>query len=133
MSSAGELRRLLAFGCVGACAFAMYLMLVATVVESGYHPVFGVSLGFIGGTAVSFWGNCRFVFKAPASLIVGRRFLATTVGGLILNVALGWVLTKAGVHYAAMTVIIFAVVPAFNYLGHRFWTFSEGPKGTIDG
>ncbi len=122
-----------AFGAVGILSFAVYLATVTAVVELGGHPVAGAVCGFATGTAVSFAGNCRWVFRVPASAMVGRRFLVTTLAGFAANVGLAWLLTAWGVHYALMTLIIFAVVPAFNYLGHRFWTFAAPPAGDAGG
>lgn len=122
--NSNELSRLAAFGIVGFAAFLVYLALVAAVVETGGSPIIGAIFGFAGGTIVSFFGNCRFVFKAAPTALAGRRFFITTLIGLGLNIALAWLLTGLGVNYVAMTVIIFVVVPGFNYLGHRFWTFA---------
>ena len=120
-----ELRRLVAFGLVGFAAFCVYLLLVAACVEAGASQVAGAVAGFAGGTIISFFGNCRFVFKTSPSAAAGGRFFVTTLVGFALNVALAWLLTSWGVHYAAMTLVIFLVVPGFNYLGHRFWTFAR--------
>lgn len=125
LSSSSELSRLAAFGIVGAAAFLVYLALVTAVVETGGSPIIGVVFGFVGGTIVSFLGNCRFVFKAAPTALAGRRFFITTVVGFGLNIALAWLLTRLGVNYLRMTIIIFVVVPGFNYLCHRFWTFGE--------
>lgn len=124
LSNSNELSRLAAFGMVGFAAFLVYLTLVAAVVETGGSPITGAIFGFAGGTIISFFGNCRFVFKAAPTALAGRRFFITTLIGLGLNIALAWLLTGLGVNYVAMTVIIFVVVPGFNYLGHRFWTFA---------
>ncbi len=121
----GELRRLAAFGLVGVAAFLVYLGLVAAIVETGGSAVIGAIIGFAGGTAVSFAGNCRFVFKASPTAVAGRRFLITTLIGFALNIGLAALLTQLGVNYIAMTLIIFMLVPGLNYLGHRFWTFSH--------
>jgi putative flippase GtrA len=120
-----ELRRLIAFGAVGFTAFCVYLLLVAACVEAGASQVAGAVAGFAGGTIISFFGNCRFVFKTSPSAAAGGRFFITTLAGFALNVALAWLLTSWGVHYAVMTLVIFLVVPGFNYLGHRFWTFAQ--------
>lgn len=125
MKTNAEARRIAAFGAVGVVAWAVYTAAVALVVESGGSPVLGVIAGFVVGTAVSFYGNVRWVFRTSVSAAAGSRFLITTSIGLALNIALAWLLTRWGVHYLPMTVIIFTVVPAFNYLGHRFWTFAE--------
>lgn len=121
-----EARRIMTFGAVGVVAFVVYTAAVALVVENGGSPILGVVAGFVVGTAVSFYGNVRWVFETSASAAAGSRFVITTSIGLALNVALAWLLTRWGVHYLVMTIIIFTIVPAFNYLGHRFWTFAEG-------
>ncbi len=129
-SSYGEdVGPILKFGAVGFVAFLVYLLCVAITIHFGGGPVAGAVLGFVGGTIISFVGNCRFVFKAAPSLVAGRRFLVTTLLGFGLNITLAWLLTRWGVHYLMMTVIIFVLVPGFNYLCHRFWTFSPQPSG----
>lgn len=120
-----EIFKLVAFVGVGLVAFIVYLLLVTFAVTIGIAPVAGATVGFVGGTTVSFFGNCRFVFRSCASTLVGRRFVVITLAGFMLNILLASLLTRWGVHYAVMTVIIFVVVSGFNYGGHRFWTFSE--------
>jgi putative flippase GtrA len=124
-TSSPELRRLVAFGLVGFAAFCVYLLLVAACVEAGASQVAGAVAGFVGGTIISFFGNCRFVFETSPSAAAGGRFFITTLVGFALNVALAWLLTSWRVHYVLMTLVIFLVVPGFNYLGHRFWTFAR--------
>jgi putative flippase GtrA len=124
-AASAELRRLAAFGAVGFASFSVYLALVAACVGAGLGQVAGALAGFVGGTVVSFFGNCRFVFRASPSTVVGGRFLATTLAGFGLNLGLAWALTAVGVHYALMTLIIFLVVPGFNYVVHRLWTFAD--------
>jgi putative flippase GtrA len=127
-----ELQRLMAFGAVGFASFCVYLLLVALCVSSGLNQIVGAMVGFAGGTVVSFFGNCRFVFKAAPSALNGGRFVATTLAGFALNVFLAWLLTSWGVHYVMMTIIIFVVVPGLNYLGHRFWTFAQPQASEAD-
>lgn len=125
-----ELRQLIAFGIVGLLSFCVYLLLVALCVAAGMGQVVGAVMGFLGGTILSFFGNCRFVFRASPSAATGARFAATTLAGFVMNVTLAFLLTYLGVHYVLMTTIIFLVVPGFNYLGHRFWSFAQQPPTT---
>lgn len=124
-AASAELKKLAAFGVVGFASFCVYLALVALCVEAGVGQIAGALVGFVGGTIVSFFGNCRFVFRAAPNTVVGGRFLATTLAGFGLNLALAWGLTALGFHYALMTLVIFLVVPGFNYVGHRLWTFAD--------
>jgi putative flippase GtrA len=124
-AASAELKRLAAFGAVGFASFCVYLALVAVCVGAGLGQIAGALVGFVGGTIVSFFGNCRFVFRAPPTTVAGGRFLATTMAGFALNLALAWTLTTLGFHYALMTLVIFLVVPGFNYVGHRLWTFAD--------
>jgi putative flippase GtrA len=119
-----EFRRLTGFGLVGLAAFAAYLAMVSATVALGGHPVLGAVFGFVLGTLVSLYGNARWVFHARAGTVVTTRFVSVTLLGFLLNLALAWSLTSAGVHHVVMTCIIFAVVPGLNYVGHRLWTFS---------
>ena len=127
-----ELARLVAFGCVGFVSFLVYLLIMSAVVETGGSPVLGAAAGFVGGTIVSFYGACRFVFEMAPSAYAGRRFVITTAIGFGLNVALAAAFTAMGLPYVVTTIIIFLVVPTFNYLGHRFWTFAQPSPGSGD-
>lgn len=122
-----ELAKLVSFGCVGLISFLVYLLMMTVVVETGGSPVLGAAAGFVGGTIVSFYGACLFVFKMAPSAYAGRRFVITTAIGFGLNIALAAAFTEMGLPYVATTIIIFVIVPVFNYLGHRFWTFAPSP------
>ena len=115
------------FVIVGAASFLSYLATMYLMVDRiGAGATAGAVAAFAVGTAVSYLGNAIWTFEAPLARDTAAKFLAVTLAGLALNVAIAWLLERAGVHYFVTTIVIFVTVPVFNYLAHRAWTFRQG-------
>jgi putative flippase GtrA len=111
---------------VGGASFVGYLATMYAVVDRlGASATVGAVAAFAVGTAVSYFGNAIWTFEAPLARDSAAKFLAVTLAGLALNVAIAWILERAGVHYVVTTIVIFVTVPIFNYFAHRAWTFRQ--------
>lgn len=118
---AGRFARFLAVGAVSAAAYLGTLEAVVRLLGSG--AVTGAALAFVAGTAVSYLGNAVFTFQRPLSARTAWRFAAVTLAGFALNLAIAWLLERAGTHHLLIGLVILAIVPAFNFAGHRLFTF----------
>jgi dolichol-phosphate mannosyltransferase len=54
------------------------------------------------------------------------RFYVVGASGVLVNLALLWLLTEAGLWYIASAVIAIAVSVTTNFIGNKYWTFKSG-------
>ncbi len=119
-------RQLLTFGIVGFASSAGYALTQSALIEvMAWHPVMAALIAFCVGVVVSYTGNSLLTFKAPMSGRTLQRFVLVTGIGMMLNLALVAAVEALGWHYAIGILIVLCIVPIFNFLGHRFWTFSS--------
>ena len=101
-----------------------YVATMAALVEGlRTSATVGAIGAFCIGTAVSYIGNTVWSFEAQWNASSARRFVVVTLAGLVLNVALAYALETVGLHYLLISLVILVIVPAFNFIGHNFWTY----------
>lgn len=123
----------LRFLVVGVGAFAAYVATQAAAVElARLSVVAATAIAFIVGTIVSYIGNALWSFEARPSLSNISRFLLITGLGFLLNIGAAALLDRLGVHYVVIAIVVFAVVPVLNFVGHRFFSFRP-TGGTLGG
>ncbi|TVQ86535.1 MAG: GtrA family protein [Deltaproteobacteria bacterium] len=106
-----------------------YVIYLALVKWSGVPPGAATIVGFILGSLVSYHFNRKYTFEASSSMVSFFRFFAVTLAGGGLNLVLV-LLLDLFLHFAIAGFIAIALAAAFNFLGHRFWTFAAGKRGT---
>jgi putative flippase GtrA len=120
----GLLRKVARFGIVGVVSSLFYVATMAALVEGlRTSATVGAIGAFCIGTAVSYIGNTVWSFEAQWNASSARRFVVVTLAGLVLNVALAYALETVGLHYLLISLVILVIVPAFNFIGHNFWTY----------
>ena len=120
----GLLRKVARFGVVGVVSSLFYVATMAALVEGlRTSATVGAVGAFCVGTAVSYIGNTVWSFEAQWNASSARKFVVVTLAGLVLNVALAYALKTAGLHYLVISLVILVIVPAFNFIGHNFWTY----------
>ena len=100
--------------------YGIYVSLVAFL---DVWPVAATTLGFVVGTMISYTLNARYTFNGshrPGSLV--RFWVVTGLGG-VLNAAAVALLSELEVHYALAGIVAIVVAAAFNFTGHKLWTF----------
>jgi putative flippase GtrA len=120
------LRQIVVFGLVGGASAATYAATQTLAIEIAGIPVLAAALlAFAAGTLVSWIGNSRATFRVPLSARTAWRFGVVTGIGMLLNLGIVALIDALGGHYALGIAAVLATVPAFNFLGHRLWTFQE--------
>ena len=120
----GLLRKVARFGIVGVVSSLFYVATMAALVEGlRTSATVGAIGAFCIGTAVSYIGNTVWSFEAQWNASSARKFVVVTLAGLVLNVALAYALETVGLHYLLISFVILVIVPAFNFIGHNFWTY----------
>ena len=118
-----ELWRFLLVG--GGCTLLQYMVLVAGVELLRMDAVTASVAGFLGSSAMNYLLNRRFTWASEVShALAVRRFLLVMLVGLALNV-LGMRLLHGYLHwhYVLSQVLTTMVTLAWNFAGHRHWTF----------
>lgn len=124
--SAGLARQLIRFFAVGGVAAIAYVAVMAIVVDGfGGRVLLGAFLAFVLATLVSFVGNALWSFGARMTPAKAAMFFAVNTVGLLLNMAIAWLLERMGVHYLLIALTVLIVVPMFNFAGHRLITFAR--------
>jgi len=84
----GQPGQLLAFGAVGALAFAVDAAILHLAILSGFGLHFGRLLSYLCAVTVSWEFNRRFTFRhtaTPASFSNWLRFAVSQLGGAVVN------------------------------------------------
>ena len=118
-------RQIVRFVAVGAVATVVhYSILIALVELAGVAPVVSTTVGYAGGTVVSYILNRRYTFKSNASHLASfPKFVALNVVGMLLNSAIFAALMGLGIWYLLAQMIATGLVLIWNFLGARFFAF----------
>lgn len=121
-----EARRLARYVLAGGLAAMTHLATMAALVESGIlRPVVASVAGFAAGLVVSYTLQRRWVFAHGGR---HRQLLPRFLTVLAIALGLNTVIVHLGtevltVHYAAVQLVAFGVIPVSNYLLNSRWTF----------
>lgn len=125
-SLAGQFIVFASAGAVGTAAH--YLVLLALVSLGKASPVMASALGFLIGLLINYLLSHHWVFRSPrphAETVV--KFVSIAMVGLGINTGLMHLaVTKVGMHYLLAQIVATSVVLLWNFMGNRFWTFSNG-------
>jgi len=120
------LRQIFSFGLVGSVSAATYAAIQAGAIELAGIPVLPAALlAFAAGTMVSWIGNSLVTFRVSLAGRTAWRFIVVTGLGMGLNLGIVAAVETVGLHYGVGIVLVLCTVPAFNFLGHRLWTFRK--------
>lgn len=131
----GELHRFLRFAVVGAIGAVFNLAVLYALAELG---VFYLLAGFIGieaGLLSNFFLNRSWTYKdrqkeGPGYVLTALyRDHAVRFVGIILNLAILWLLTSVfGLYYLTSQLIGIVVAMFWNYSGNQWWTWEPKAK-----
>ncbi len=129
--SFGEIGRLARFVLVGIVTAAAYTAALALAMEILHADLLWAAVAaFAVGTVTSYVGNSLLTFRTRMTRANARRFLAVVLAGLGLNQLIAWTVETAGLNYLFLPLAVFVVVPAFNYIGHRLYSFGAELNGS---
>lgn len=118
------LREAASFLVVGLGATAVYSATISGLVElAGLDPIPATAAGFVAGTLFSYVLNSLVSFRQTMDGRTLVRFFAVTLVGFFLNIAIMKAVLVAGFHYAVGILAVSVSVPAFNFAGHKLFTY----------
>jgi putative flippase GtrA len=113
------------FCTVGAVGYGVNLAVYSTLLHHGAHYLGAASASFLVAVTNNFVLNRLWTFRDHRGSITaqGSRFFAVSLGSLVTNLFILWVLVGAGAdRFAAQATAIVLVTP-FTFLGTRIWAF----------
>jgi putative flippase GtrA len=112
--------RVARFGLAGGVGFALDFLVLLAMLQLGFGPWLGRAVSFAAAVVATYLLNARFTFSAADS--IGPRsfvlYLAASLGGLALNVAIYAALVVAGLSPALALVCASAAAMVFNYASY---------------
>jgi putative flippase GtrA len=119
----GSFGRFLAVG--GTCTAFQYALLAALVDVAGWRPALASAGAYAAAVALNYELSRRFTFRGrAASWRSLGRFLAVSLGALLLNVAIFEAGLRAGLpHYLLAQAVATAAVVLVTWTGYRLWAF----------
>lgn len=124
--------RWLAFGAVGALAFAVHYAVTLVVVEWGHGPpVAGTLAGYLCALGTSWLGQSRLTFAdAPRHARTRVRFALTSLCGFALNgTGYAALLRYTSLDYRVALVLVILSVAVVTWILFRRWVFSGAAVG----
>jgi putative flippase GtrA len=115
----------------GAAAAVHLVVLVAAVELVRVAKPLASAVGFCCAVLVNYGLQHRFVFgRTSRHGVFLPRYVAVTLGTLVLNVALFWLLTQEmGVPYVLSQVLTIGLIVPVNFTLNRTFTFAAlGPE-----
>lgn len=119
---------LVRYGIVGIIGTLIHFLILILLVKTySLSPVLASSIGFIVVLLVSYRLNKYWTFNQINSLDKSSRFIkysVVSVCGLILNTTVMYIsIDWLHLHYVIGQCLVIIVVPVFNYILNRNWTF----------
>jgi putative flippase GtrA len=118
--------QLFRFGLVGGSGYVINLSVFAVLVEVlGLHHALGAVGAFCVAVSSNFYWNRHWTFAASDGHagFQAARFLAISVCGLLVNLAILEALIGWGLADLPAQAIAVAIVMPINFVGNKLWTF----------
>jgi putative flippase GtrA len=127
--------RLVRFTIVGLGAMAAYAVIATALTFAGLRPAWLASGAAYALAAIwSYVGHRRFSFRSDAPhQVAGPRFVAVTLTGQALAIALPALISDAGgLPQAYATLAVCIVCPGVSFLMNSFYVFADRAASTQD-
>lgn len=113
----------------GTISAACYSLAAVLLVElGGWPPIPAIAAAFVVGTLVSYMLNALWSFQTKMTGTLMMKFFVITLIGFALNQAITYLITAVlDWHYGIALFVTLVLVPIFNFLGHKLWTFRNAP------
>lgn len=100
-------------------------VLMLAIEELGFSVVMSHLLAFFTANIFSYILNSRVTFKAHRSLIGYARFFVASIVSLCLTLFISFVGEVFNLHYLIGFLFVIMLVPVFNFLLMKYWTFKN--------
>lgn len=121
----GRVPQIIRFAAVGLCATAVHTLIFTALVGIGLSGILSNLLSFSVAWCVSFFGHARFTFEvSDIRFDQSRRFLATSVIGLISNSIIAFLIVDYLLLNPWIAVLLMiTVTPIMVFILLKTWVF----------
>jgi putative flippase GtrA len=117
-------RSALGFAVVGVLSTLTHVCVATLCIELlGARPPVANVVAFAVATLFSYTANTLLSFGQQLNLATAWRFGLVASAGGVVSTLMTWLVERAGGHYALGIALVVTVIPAFSYMGHRFFTY----------
>ncbi len=109
----------------GLAASAHYSIYIGLITGIDLRPVLATGAGFLVGTVISYLLNTRYTFEGEYTRETFIKFWAVTITGGAVNAGMVEGLVWGGLHFAISGIVAILAGAAFNFTGHKLWTFRD--------
>lgn len=109
-------------GILSSSAYMLILVLLSGKFDWGSTP--SIAVAYTIGTVVSYLGSARMAFQKKMTTSNSIKFLIIVGLSFSINVITSEVLSPLGVKTISIGLINIIFSGVFNYLCHKYWTFS---------
>jgi putative flippase GtrA len=114
------------FTVVGGLITVLHIAVATFLVEkTGVSSVTANSAAFVIANVTSYLLHTHWSFAASPSFRSGQRFLVVSLIGFVLTAFLSGTVQWLGLPYWIGIGLVVTIVPANNFLLHRFWTYAN--------
>lgn len=118
-------RDVISFALVGVSSSLVYMAILAILsIKFGWQSTPSIVVAYAVGTLVSYAGSGIFAFRKKMTGSNLTKFLIVVGLSFLVNVIISEVLSPLGIHTVVIGAINVVVVGVFNFLSHKYWTFS---------
>lgn len=121
-------KQLISFGLIGVISTLTHVGTLVVLVE-WFHlpPMLATTVGFVLAVVVSYGLNYRYTFAAEGSHArYFPKYATVSVGGFLLNTLIMYTTTHIlEWWYLLGQMVTLLIVPVFNFLCNRYWTFES--------
>lgn len=123
------LRQLIYYGLIGVATNTLGYFLYLLITYYGGAPKPTMSILYITGAFISFWGNRKLTFAHQGSLLAtGVRYVIVHTLGYALNLAILIVMVdELGYPHQAVQAAAIFIVAGFLFLAFKFFVFATKP------
>ena len=123
----GELVAIIRFVMVGVAATLVYLGISLILLGWGLAPQLTNLVGFVLGTATSYFGHYFFTYRSCDShLRLGARFFLVTAGLAMLCAGLHELTLLSGASPRLAALFVTVAYPPLSFGLNHFWAFARG-------
>lgn len=118
-------KAVVSFALVGITSSLVYMAIVAVLsIKFGWRSTPSIIVAYAVGTLVSYAGSGIFAFQQKMTAANLAKFLVVVGLSFIVNIIISEMLSPLGVHTIVIGAINVILVGAFNFICHKYWTFT---------
>jgi len=120
------------FAFVGFGATAIHVGVAAGLIEGmRVSPGFANGVAFLVANLASYLANTLWSFKSRLGYETWTKFAVVSIAAWTLTIVIASAIDRAGGHYFLGVAVVVTVIPMFNFVAHRMFTFRSPPEADL--